>query len=143
MCCFIPPPPPMVLLRYNRRSTIPIGAPECGFALRYFIQCSILPLLLAFLLLTGHSSIPSSTSIRSVSISFQTLYLLPLYLPPLSAMFSMDGMLRRICSPWPGFMPLKFIPHSSITIITPFAHPALYIRHSSCSGGAPLFPVNS
>jgi hypothetical protein len=37
--CFIPP---MVLLRYNRRSSIPIGAPQSGLALREFIQHSIL-----------------------------------------------------------------------------------------------------
>jgi len=34
--------PPMVLLRYNRRSSIPIRAPQCGLALQYFIQRSIL-----------------------------------------------------------------------------------------------------
>ena len=39
--CFIPPPP-MVLLRYNRRFSIPIGAPQSGLAVRYFIQRSIL-----------------------------------------------------------------------------------------------------
>jgi hypothetical protein len=32
--CFIPP---MVLLCYNRRSSIHIGAPQCGLALLYFI----------------------------------------------------------------------------------------------------------
>jgi len=37
-----PPPPPMVLLHYNRRSWIPVGAPQCGLELWYFIQCSIL-----------------------------------------------------------------------------------------------------
>jgi hypothetical protein len=35
--CFIPP---IVLLRYNRRSSIPIGAPPSELVLQYFIQCS-------------------------------------------------------------------------------------------------------
>ena len=58
--------PPMVLLHYNRCSSIPIGAPQSGLALRYFIQRSIL-----------HFCRHSSTSIRSASISFQTLSLSP------------------------------------------------------------------
>jgi len=57
-------------------------------------------------------------------------------------MLSIDGLLRWIGTPWPGFAPPNFIPHSSITIITPLAHPALHIRHSF-PGGAPLFPANS
>ena len=51
--CFIPPlwfssaiigapQSPSALLRYHRRSSIPIGAPQSGLALRYFIQRSIL-----------------------------------------------------------------------------------------------------
>jgi len=58
-------------------------------------------------------------------------------------MFSIDGLLRWIGTPWPGFAPPYFILHSSITIITPLAHPALHIRHSSFPGSAPLFPANS
>jgi hypothetical protein len=34
--------PPMVLLRYNRNSSIPIGTAQSGLALQYFIQRSIL-----------------------------------------------------------------------------------------------------
>jgi len=63
--------------------------------------------------------------------------------PSLSAMLSIDGLLCWLGAPWPGFAPPKFIPHSSITIITPLAHPALHNRHSSFPGGAPLFPANS
>jgi len=37
-----PAPPLMVLLRYNRRSSIPCGAPQSELALQYFIQRSIL-----------------------------------------------------------------------------------------------------
>ena len=84
-------PPPMVLLRYNRRFSIPIGAPQSGLVLWYFIQRFILPFLSALLLWKGLSSIPSSTSIRSASISFQTLYL-----PPLSGILSMDRLLHWI-----------------------------------------------
>jgi len=44
------PPPPMVLLRNGRCSSIPVGAPQSGIALRYFIQRSIVPCLLGLLL---------------------------------------------------------------------------------------------
>jgi hypothetical protein len=40
----------MVPLRYNRRSSIPVGAPQSRIALRYFIQRSMLPFLSALLL---------------------------------------------------------------------------------------------
>ena len=133
-----PPPPPMVLLRYNWRSSIPNTTPQCRLALRYFIQLSILPCQLVLLLQNGCSSIPSLTSIRSTSISFQTLSL-----PLLLATLSMDSLLNWIGAPWPGFLPLNFILHSSITIITPLAHPALLIRHSSFPDGEPLFPAYS
>jgi len=72
------------------------------------------------------------------------LYFSPDCLPPsLSAMLSIDGLLRWIGAAWPWFAPHNFIPHSSITIISPLAHPALHIRHSSSSGGAPHFAANS
>ena len=72
------------------------------------------------------------------------LYFSPESSPPsLSVMLSIDGLLRWIGAPWPGFAPHNFIPHSSITIISPHAHPALHIRHSSCPGGALVFPTNS
>jgi len=74
----------------------------------------------------------------------QRLYSIPDSLPPsLSAMLSIDGLLRWIGVPWPGFAPHNFIPHSSITIITLHAHPVLHIRLSSFPGGAPLVPANS
>jgi len=68
--CLIPPSP-MVLLRWNSRSSIPIGTPQSALTPAHYIQ---------------RSSIPSLTSIRSAPISFQTLHL-----PPLSAMLSRDG----------------------------------------------------
>jgi len=55
-------------------------------------------------------------------------------------MLSMDGLLRWIGAPQPGFVPLNFIPRSSFTIITPLANPALHIRHCCFPGGTPLFP---
>ena len=129
------PPPRMVILDYNRHSSMTIGNPQSGLALRHFIQRSILPGLPLLILQNGRTSIPSSTSIRSASITYQTLYL-----PHFSAMLSMDGLLRRIGDPSCGYAPHNSIPHSSIT---PLANPALHIRHSSCPGGAPLYPANS
>jgi len=128
----------MVLICYIRHYSIPISAPQSRLALRYFILRFRLPFLSAILLLNETSSIPSSTSIRSTSNSLQTLYL-----PPLSAMLSMDALLCWIGAPWPGFVPLNFILHFSITFITLLAHVALHSRHSSFPGGAPLFPANS
>ena len=106
--------------------------------LRYCIEHYTLCFLSALLLSNELSSIPSSTLIRSACISFQTVYL-TLH----SAMLSMDGLFHWIGTPWAGFTPLNFFPHSSITIITLLAHPTLHIRHSSFRGGAPLFPGNS
>jgi len=41
-CVALYPPPPMVIFRYNRRSSFPIGTPQSGLVLWYFIQHSIL-----------------------------------------------------------------------------------------------------
>jgi len=72
------------------------------------------------------------------------LYFGPDSLPPsLSAILRIDGLLCWIGDPWPGFAPHNSIPHSSITIISPLAYPALHIRHSSFPVGAPLFPTYS
>ena len=74
----------------------------------------------------------------------ECLYFILDSLPPsVSAMLSIDQLLCWTGAPWPGLAPPNFIPHSSITIITPLAHPAIHLRHSSFPGGAPLFPVNS
>jgi len=127
------PPPPMVLLRYNRRSSIPISALQSGSALQYCIQHSIL-----------HFSQYTSSGMGTPHLDQECLYFIPVSLPvSLSAMLSLDGLLRWIGVPWPEFAPPNFIPHFSITIITPLTHPALHIRHSSFSDGAPLFSANS
>jgi len=133
-----PPPPPIVLLSYNKHSSIPISDPQSRLAFRYFIQRSIPPFLSALLFLNGHCSIPSSTSIRSTSISFQTHHR-----PPLSVMDYMDVLPHWIGTPSHGYAPLNLIPPSLITIITPLAHSTLHIRHTSFPGGTPLFPANS
>jgi hypothetical protein len=74
----------------------------------------------------------------------QHLYFIPDSLSLcLSAILSIDGLLRWIGAPWSGFAPPNFILHSSITIITPLADPALPIRHSQFPAGAPHFPANS
>ena len=126
------PQSPSALLRYHRRSSILICAPQSGLALRYFIQRSIL-----------HSVGAPPPELALLDLDQERLYFIPHSFPPsLSAMLSIDGLLRWIGAHWPGFAPPNFIPHSSITIITPLAHPALHIRHSF-PGGAPLFPANS
>ena len=127
--CFIPP---MVLLRYNRRSWIPIGTPQTGLALRYFIQRSILH----FCRRPSRMGAPRP---RSGASQFHSR--LSTYLPFGDAQHRWAAPLERRSLAW--ICALNFIPHSSITIITPFAHPALLIRHSSLPGGAPHFPLNS
>jgi len=79
-----------------------------------------------------------------LDLNQERLYFIPDSLPlSLLAMLSTNGLLRWIGASWPGFAPLNIIPHSSITIITPLAHPALLIRHCSLHGGTLLFPANS
>jgi hypothetical protein len=107
MAASYPPPPAKVLLRSIRCISItfvapqspsahlnPLGAFHSGLLLRYFIQRSIQPFLCTLLLQDGRSSIPSSSSIRSTSIEFETLYL-----PDLSALLTLDGLLRCIGAP--------------------------------------------
>jgi len=43
---------------------------------------------------------------------------------------------------WPGFAPINFNLHSSISISTPHAYLAHNIRHSSFPGGLPFLPPN-
>jgi len=122
----------MVLLRYNRRYSIPVGAPQSQMALRYFIRRSILPFLSALLLEDGRSSIPSSTSNRSASIWFQSRYL-----SPLSAPLSMDGLLCWICahqSP-SALLGLDFRP--SISFCAPPSPSALPLPTSNPPWGTP------
>jgi len=130
------PPTPMLLLRHNRRSSIPIGAPQSGMALQYFILCSILPFLSALLFWDGRSSIPSWTLNRSVSISLQTHYL-----SPLSALLSMDGLLCWICTPQSlsALVGLDFCP--SISFCAPPSPSALPLPTSNSTSGIPPFLV--
>jgi len=79
--CLIPPP--------EWCSSAMIQAPQSGLVLRYSIQGSILPVYSVPLLEDGRASIPSSISIRSASIPFQTPYL-----PAILALLSLDGLLR-------------------------------------------------
>jgi len=127
--CFLPPPP-MVLLRDNRRYSIPVGAPQSRIAFRYFIQRSMLPFLSELLLYDGRSSIPSSTSHRSGSISFQTRYHSPL-----------SALLRWICapqSPW-ALLGLDFRP--SISFCAPPSPSALPLPTSNSTSGTSPFLV--
>jgi hypothetical protein len=101
--------------------------------------------LSALLPSNGYSSISPTTSTRCTSISCLTPYL-----PPLSTMLSVDGLLHLIGAPQSStvllgqdFVLLLSNPLFSINIITPLAHPALYIKHSCCPDGAPLLPRNS
>jgi hypothetical protein len=120
-------PPPMVLVRYNRRSSIPVGAPQSPSALLNpsallsLDWCCDISFSTPYCLFCPRSSIPSSTSIRSASISFQTLYF-----PPLSALLSMDGLLRCIGAPQSpsALLGLDLRPSISfcITISTPLDH---------------------
>jgi len=124
--------PPMVLLCDNRRSSIPIGAPQSELALQYFIQRS----LRHFCQRTSRMDAPRPQSGA------------PQFHSRLFASLPFRDAQHRWAAPleWPflaWICALNFIPHSSITIITPFAHPALHIRHSSFPGGASCFPPNS
>jgi len=126
----------MVLLRYNRHSSIPIGAPQSQMALRYFIQRSILPFLLVLLLQDGCFSIHFSNSNRSPSISSQTRYL-----SPLSALLSMDGLLRWIYAPQSlsALLGLDFSP--AISFCAPPSPSALPLPTSNFTSGTPSFLV--
>jgi hypothetical protein len=107
-----------ILLMYHRRSSVWIGAP------------------------IFHSAFHTAFLSALLDLDQERLYFIPHSFPPsLSAMLSIDGLLTWIGASWPGFAPPNFIPHSSITIITPLAHLALHIRHSF-PGGTPLFPAN-
>ena len=126
--CFIPP---MVLLHYNMRSSIPIGAPQLGLALQYFIQRSIPHFC-------RRSSRMGAPRPRSGAPQFHSRLFTSL--PFGDAQHRWAALLERRSLAW--ICALNFIPHSSITIITSFAHPALHIRHSSFPGGAPRFSPN-
>jgi hypothetical protein len=104
-----------------------IGAPQSPSALLNpsallsLDWCCDISFSTPYCLFCPRSSIPSSTSIRSASISFQTLYF-----PPLSALLSMDGLLRCIGAPQSpsALLGLDLRPSISfcITISTPLDH---------------------
>ena len=138
VCCFIHPPPPpwlssaiisalqslSALLSLDWHFDISFRAPYCNSDSAPPLEWALLKPLL--------------------DLDPKRLYFIAGTSPPsLSAMLSIDGLLRWIGAPWPGFVPHNFIPHSSITIITPLAYPALHIRQSSFPGGIPLFPAKS
>jgi hypothetical protein len=85
------PQSPLAPLNPRWHSAIPVGALQSRLALRYIIQRSIQPVLSTLILLDGPCSIPSTTSIRSHSIPFQTVCL-----PPHSVLLRMDGLLDWI-----------------------------------------------
>jgi len=156
--CFIPPP--MVILHSNRHSLIPIGAPPQLMALldphRHSSAIigaaqSASALLSLDWRFDSSFSAPDCISVGAASLEWvlldldqERLNFIPHSFPPsLFAMLSIDGLLCWMGTPWPGFAPSNFIPHSSIIVIsTPLAHPALHIRHSFL-GGSPVFPANS
>jgi len=106
------------LLNAHWRTSIP-SAPQSRLVLWYFIQRSILPFLSALFFLDGRSSIPSSTSIRCASISFQTLYI-----PTRLALLSMNGLLRCVGAPQSpsALLGLDLRPSISFCIRTPLDH---------------------
>jgi len=127
----------MDLLRYNRRSSIPISAPQSGLKLQYFIQRSILHFCWRSSCRRGASQSPPRPRSGVPLFHSRQFTSLPFgdaqhrWAPPLDR-----RSFAWICTP-------NFIPHSSITFISPLAHPALHIRHSSYPGGPHLFPANS
>jgi len=108
------PQSPSALLNPCRHYSIPS-------ALLSLDWCCDISFSTPYCLFCPRSSIPSSTSIRSASISFQTLYF-----PPLSALLSMDGLLRCIGAPQSpsALLGLDLRPSISfcITISTPLDH---------------------
>ena len=138
VCCFIPPSPP------HWFSSAIIGAPQTPSALLSLDWRFDISFRTPYSMSVGAPPLQWALLNPLLDLDPECLYLSPDSLPPsLSAMLSIDGLLRWIGTPWAGFVPHNFIPYSSITIISPLAHPALHIRHSSFPGCAPLFPTNS
>jgi hypothetical protein len=126
--CFIPPP--------QWCSSDIIGAPQSSSALLSFEWRFNISFSAAYCLLSRHSSIPSLTSNRSASISFQTCYL-----SPLSALLTMDGLLRWICAPQSpsALLCLHFRP--LISFCAPPSPSALPLPTSNSTSGTPPFLV--
>jgi len=131
--CFIPPPPPLI-------SSARIDAPQSPSELLSLDWLFDISFSAPYCIPVGAPHLEWVL----VNLDQERLYFIPDTLPPsLTVMLIIDGLLRWIGAPWPGFAPPSSITHTSITIITPLAHPALHIRHSSFPGGEPLFPTNS
>ena len=130
--------PPMVLLRYNRRSSVSNGASIFHSALHTAFSHGAPPL--------GCTRLNPLLDLES-----ERLYFIPDSLPLSPSSAAQHGWAAPLdmCSsipvgtPWPGFLPLNFILRSAITISTPLAHLELHIRHSSFPDGTPRFPPNS
>ena len=136
VCCIIPPPPRWF------SSTI-IDAPESPSALLSVDWSCDISFSAPYCISVGAPPREWALLHPHLNLDQERLEVTPESLPPsLSAMLSRDWLLRLTGAPWAGFLPHNFIPHSSITIISPLAHPALHIRHSSFPGGAPLFPAD-
>jgi len=123
----------MVLFGYNRRSSIPIGAPQSGLALWYFIQRSIL-----------HFCPPSSSRMgaprpQSGAPLFYSRLFTSLHFSDAQHRWAAPLDMRSLawdCTPQFHSALLHHHHHSPCPHCTPH-------RHSSCLGGAPLFPANS
>jgi len=136
VCCFIPPPPWF--------SSAIIGAPQSPSAFLSLDWCFDISFSATYCISVGTPPLEWALLNPLLDLDHERLNFILNNLPPsLFAMLSIDGLGHWIGTPWPGFAPHNFIPHSSITIISPLAHPALHIRHSIFPGGAPLFPANS
>jgi len=127
--CFIPPPPPWC-------SSAIFGAPQSSLALLSFEWLFNISFSAPSCLFSRRSSIPSLTSNRSTSISFQTCYL-----SPLSVLLSMDGLLHWICPPQSPSAHLGLDFHPSISFCAPPSPSALPLPTSNSTSGTPPFLV--
>ena len=125
-------PPPMVILRYNRRSSIPIGAPQSRMALRYFIQRSILPFPGRLSSRMGAPQSPPRPRIEAPLFHSRLVATLPFQRCSAWMGSSAGYALLNPCRRSLGWI---FTPqfHSVLLehISTPLAHLELHIRHSS------------
>jgi len=144
VCCVIPPTPPWFSSTIIGGSSIPVGTSQSPSALLSLHWLFDISFSTSYCISVGTPLLEWALLNLLLDLDLECLYFIPDSSPPsLSAMPSIDRLLRWIGAPWRGFVPHHFIPHSSITIISPLVHPALHIRQSSFPGGAPLFPANS
>jgi len=113
-----------------------IGAPQSSSTLLSFEWRFNISFSAPYCLFYRRSSIPSLTSNRSASISFQSRYLFPL-----SALLSMDGLPRWIC---PAQSPSALLSHDfrpSISFCAPPSPSALTLPTSNSTSGTLPFLV--